>query len=275
MAHSSRNMLFADLTLSQRLEHQEAIAGAHFVEARTRLNPERNSAWIEVAGAYAMFDGPDSPITQTFGLGLHSNPTPADLDQLEAFFRNHDVPVNHEVSPLAGISLGDTLTQRGYRPIEFTSVMYQPLTHSAPTRTNFHLNTRLMEPGEEDLWSRTSVQGWAGDHPEYTDFLLEMGRVMAAAEGTLPFFAHLDNQPIATAVLRIHDGVALFAGAATVPEARNQGAPRALLEARMQYAARHNCCLAMMCAHPGTASQRNAQRHGFQIAYTRTKWQLA
>jgi len=29
----------------------------------------------------------------------------------------------------------------------------------------------------------------------------------------------------------------------------------------------------MMCAAPGSASQRNAERQGFRIAYTRTKWQ--
>jgi hypothetical protein len=30
-----------------------------------------------------------------------------------------------------------------------------------------------------------------------------------------------------------------------------------------------------MAAEPGSASQRNAERHGFRIAYTRVKWQLA
>jgi hypothetical protein len=28
-----------------------------------------------------------------------------------------------------------------------------------------------------------------------------------------------------------------------------------------------------MCAQPGSASQRNAERHGFRLAYTRFKWQ--
>jgi hypothetical protein len=28
----------------------------------------------------------------------------------------------------------------------------------------------------------------------------------------------------------------------------------------------------MMGALPGSPSQRNAERHGFRIAYTRTKW---
>jgi hypothetical protein len=30
----------------------------------------------------------------------------------------------------------------------------------------------------------------------------------------------------------------------------------------------------MMCAQPGSQSQRNAEKHGFRIAYTRIKWQL-
>ena len=35
------------------------------------------------------------------------------------------------------------------------------------------------------------------------------------------------------------------------------------------------CDLAMMGAEPGSSSQRNAERQGFRIAYTRTKWILA
>src|ERR1043166_2665885 len=59
---------FADLELAQRLEHAEARANAAFIEARAKAFPDWGAKWIEVAGAYAMFDGPTSPVTQTFGL---------------------------------------------------------------------------------------------------------------------------------------------------------------------------------------------------------------
>ena len=68
-------------------------------------------------------------------------------------------------------------------------------------------------------------------------------------------------------------GVALFAGASTVPAMRRRGLQYALLAARMQYAIEKQCDLAMMGALPGSSSQRNAERHGFRIAYTRIKWQ--
>ena len=63
-------MLFADLALSRRLERAEGHACAQFAEARRRLFPASGAEWMECAGAYAVFDGVDSPVTQTFGLGL-------------------------------------------------------------------------------------------------------------------------------------------------------------------------------------------------------------
>jgi hypothetical protein len=70
------------------------------------------------------------------------------------------------------------------------------------------------------------------------------------------------------------EGVALLAGASTIPGKRKLGAQLALLDVRLRAGAEQGCDLAMMCAQPGSASQRNAERHGFRIAYTRTKWRL-
>jgi GNAT superfamily N-acetyltransferase len=88
------------------------------------------------------------------------------------------------------------------------------------------------------------------------------------------FLAELDGQPGAAGALSLYEGVALFAGAATIPEMRRRGLQAALLEARMRYAFEHGYELAMMVTEAGSQSQRNAERKGFRIAYTRTKWQL-
>ena len=71
------SVFHADVLLARRLERAEASANSRFVEARARVNPEVGAEWIEVAGAYAMFDGVQSPCTQTFGLGLFQMPTAA------------------------------------------------------------------------------------------------------------------------------------------------------------------------------------------------------
>ena len=63
-------MIYSDKNLAQKLERTEARSNADFVEARARMFPESGAEWTEIGGAYAMFDGAESPLTQTFGLGM-------------------------------------------------------------------------------------------------------------------------------------------------------------------------------------------------------------
>lgn len=266
---------FSDRALSQRLERAEAQAGASFVEARSRLFPSSGACWIDVGGTYAMFDGPQSPVTQTFGLGMFQPPTSGDLNAIEDFFRSRQAPIFHEVSPLAGVEIAEILYGRGYRPVELTSILYRPLgpTLESSAPPGARVIARLARDGEQELWTRLAAEGWS-ELVELADFLTGMGHVGAYREGNALFFAEIDGVPIATGSVGLYGGVAHLAGAATIPSGRNRGAQLALLDARLRYAAGHGCDLATMGASPGSASQRNAERHGFRIAYTRTKWQL-
>src|SRR6516225_4827720 len=117
--------LFSDLALARRLERTEGRAGAEFVETRATFFPESGARWIEVAGAYALYDTPASPVTQTFGLGLFQAATEAELELIERFFGERGAPVYYVVSPLADATLWPLLNKRGYEPFEFTSVMFR------------------------------------------------------------------------------------------------------------------------------------------------------
>ena len=266
-------MPFSDLDLSKRLERAEGYACAQQAEARLRHSSESGAAWMECGGAYAVFDGVDSPCTQTFGLGIFEELTPTTLDTIESFFLDRGAPVFHEVSPFAGVAALALLCERGYRPVEMTSILYQPVAQPASIEPQ-DITVRIAGPGEFDEWCRINTCGWTHDHPELEGILHELGAVMAARHQTVCFLAELEGEPGAAGALCLHEGVALFAGAATVPEFRRRGLQSALLSERMRYAFDHDCDLAMMGALPGSESQRNAERRGFQIAYTRTKWQL-
>ena len=274
-ATSKEHFPFVDAALARRLERAEAHSNARFVEARAKLFPESGARWIEVAGAYAMYDGVSSPLTQTFGLGMFDKVTSAEMEVLEEFFQERKATVFHEVSPLADLALLPLLNERGYQPIEFTSVMFRPIwrgDHVAASR-NEKIKVRLTGDGKRELWAQTAAKGWS-EFGELADFMREAGQIIAKQENALSFLAVLEGQAIAAGVMNIRDGVALLAGASTIPEARKQGAQLALLDSRLSYAAEHGCDIAMMCALPGSASQRNAERHGFRIAYTRIKWRL-
>ena len=217
-----------------------------------------------------------APLSQTFGLGLFSPPTPAQLDELESFFRDRGADVFHEVSPLADPAVLTVLPERGYHPVELTSVMHMRLTaRGAPAReAPSTLVVRTVTKDEADVWAETAARGW-GDTPELAAFVRELGSVTAQSRGTVCFVAEWSGQPIAAAALGIHDGVALLAGASTDPAFRGRGAQAALLDARLRHAVSTGCDIALMGAAPGSGSQRNAERQGFRIAYTRIKWHLS
>jgi hypothetical protein len=271
----STPFLFSDLALARLLERAEALSNVEYVEARARMFPEREARWIEVSGAYAMYDGLESPLTQTFGLGLFQPVAHPDLEMIEGFYRELGASVNHEVSPLADLILPTLLNERGYRPIDFTSVMFHQLRRddNLTISHNEKMRVRLAQENENPLWTQTSVKGWS-ESVELADQMLELAQITAGRRGALSFLAELEGQPIATGSMIILGGVALMSGASTIPEARNQGAQLALLASRSRFAAEHGCDIAVMCAQPGSASQRNAERQGFRIAYTRIKWHL-
>ena len=267
-------MIFSDLALSRRLERTEAEACVQFAEARRCLFPGSGAEWIECAGAYAVFDSIDSPVTQTFGLGIFEPLSEASLDVIERFFLNRGSQVMHEVCPLAGVAALNLLCARHYRPIEISSVMYRPV--EKPAAQDFgSIRVRITGPEDAQLWAAIGAKGWAHEHPELLDFALQLGAISSVRKNSPCFLAEFEGQPGAAGALCVHDGVALFAGAATIPEMRRRGLQAALLQARMGYAFDHGCDLAMMVAEAGSNSQRNAERKGFRVAYTRTKWRLS
>jgi GNAT superfamily N-acetyltransferase len=264
-------MIFADLELSRRLERTEGSGCVDHAKAHRKVDPASGAEWREIAGTFVVFDGAESPITQTFGLGLYEEATTSALDEIEDFYRERGSAVHHEVSPFAGLRPLGLLCDRGYRPEELSSVMYQPI--QAPSgKEDAKIQVRPISTGEAEVWADVSARGWADEAPELEQFVRDLGAVMTTREHSVCFLAEIDGIPGAAGALTISDGVALFAGASTIPAMRRRGLQGALLRERMKYAQDHGCDLAMMVAHPGTNSQRNAERSGFRVAYTRTKW---
>jgi GNAT superfamily N-acetyltransferase len=267
-------LLVSDLALARRLERTEGAASAAFVEARAEHAPAVRASWIDVDGTYAMFDGVDSPLTQSFGLGLFAPASDAALDTLEGFFRSRGADVHHEVSPMAGSAPLSILPAREYVPVELTTVLYKPLTGvqladsspapGAPV-------ARAIGRDQMDAWVEASAQGWS-ESPELSNFMREFGAVSAISRGMTCYVAEIAGQIVATGAMSVHGGVALLAGASTIPAWRGRGAQTALLAARLSHAVALGCDLAMLCAAPGSTSQVNGERQGFRVAYTRTKW---
>lgn len=268
---SSGMAIFIDRGLAQRLERAEGAASAGFAEARQRFEPGVHATWRDFDGTYAVYDGPTSPMTQTFGLGMFSPATPGGLDAIERFFGERGAATQHEVSPIAGVEVLALLVGRGYRPLELSTVLVRTLDGALDGLPAPGLRVRVC--GEEDLgrWVATATAGWA-ETPAAAREMEGIARAATLNPRAVSFLVEHEGEVIATASLAIHDGIALLAGASTLPARRGLGAHGLLLAARLDEARRRGCELAMMVAAPASTSQHNAERRGFRIAYTRSKW---
>jgi GNAT superfamily N-acetyltransferase len=262
--------MFMDRELSCRLERVEGIVGLTFAE----VNRARGAVAREVDGTYAFFDGVDSPLTQTFGLGMRAPVTADSLAELEAFFMERGADVMHEVSPFAGVAAIAQLVERGYRPCELSTVLVLPLDGARDEPPAPGIQARIANSADREVWIETSVDGWSRD-ATYASSMRTIATAAFANAAMVHMIVERAGAAIATGSLGICDDIALLAGASTIPAGRGLGAQTQLLTARLAEARRRGCTLAMMVADPGSTSQRNAERRGFRVAYTRTKWRLA
>ena len=273
MTHD-RQLLFADLELARRLETTDALAGVEFARAWARLHSYTGEVSLAVAGGQAGFAGADSPVTQAFGLGLNGPVSETDMERMEAFYRAHGAPVNIETCPLADPSLLKLLNERGYRPIEYSNVLARELVADDANFTREFPNqiqVRGAEPDEAEAYSLLVAKSFF-ENSEITPEFLDVITSPFHAAGAYFFLAELDGAAAGGGMMSAHHGVASLGGAGTLPEFRSRGVQTALILARIKHAAVLGCDLAMVATMPGSGSQRNVERHGFRVVYTRTKF---
>jgi len=260
---------FLDLALARRLEMAQAWRGVRYARAHQELHPALPVGVEPLAGGYLIYTGDSMPINRAVGLGVHGPVTPADLDLAEQFYRRRYLPSRIDACPLADGSLVELLNLRGYRLEKFYSVLLYPLSElGAPEAAPAGIRVSQAGPDDAELWLRTVAQGFEEtDVP--TQAMLDILAPNFYTSHAACFFAWVDGQPAGGGGMYVHEGVAEFGGASTRPEFRRRGVQTTLLHTRLSTARAQGCDLAMVLTSPGSASQRNIERVGFRLAYTK------
>ena len=265
-------MFFCDLAVARRLEALEAFACRDTAHTLQRLRPKLSAAEESIAGGWAVFTGVGSPISEARGLGMAGPVTEGDMERLEAFYHSRADGIRIEVSPMADPSLHQLLGKRGYRVCEFSNMLVRAL---APGETfSDHppgVATRPAEPSEGPLWAETVGRSFA-EYVAVTEELLDMMSCWVHSTIGVCYLGTVGGEVAGVAAFVPHEGVALFGGAATLPQFRRRGVQTALLQARLAHAVSAGCDMAMTVTLPGSGSQRNCERLGFRVLYTRAKF---
>ena len=268
--------LFCDVGLAERIERVEAQLIASATESAGRRRADTNEFVLRIAGGVATFAETGSPFNKVAGLGFGGVPSAADLDRVEQAFAARAEPVQIELAHVADPAIGELLTGRGYRLVSFENVLGLTLRDKPERVMPPGIEVRSGGDDELEAWLNVVVDGVA--HPDvqgvrtHEDFprdVVEKAERDFLAAGVRPYLALRDGIVAGGASLHLADGVAQLTGAATAPEHRRRGVQTALLVARLVDAAAAGCDVAVVTTQPGSKSQQNVQRRGFDLLYTR------
>lgn len=258
---------FIDATISRRLELNEMLAPLDYVKSVQQWHPEKGAEYVEIAGGLALYAGEPSPLNQAVGMGLQGPVSAEEFDRFEAFYRERSCPAQIVLSPYADMTLLEFVRDRGYRLTEFNSVMACRLDQHREVVLPEGVRVERVTPGTAHRWAEVLVEGFA----EFGALPASMFEPYGLLAHGLNFLAYGDGEVAGGASGAFYPEYKLAAifGAATLPKFRRRGVQNALFQARLRHAKAAGCELAVVCTQPASGSQRNAERNGFRLAYTK------
>jgi GNAT superfamily N-acetyltransferase len=281
MSDGQNSRPFADVALAERLERAEASLISEGAKAALEREPAGDAFAIDVAGGVAAFGTPGSPLNKVAGLGFGGVPDEAAWQKIEDLYRRRAAKIQVEVSTLGDPGVAAFLTGRGYALVGFENVVGRWL-HGVPAE--FALRAEAMGVTIEenplqrlDDWLDVVVEGFAtpdtqgvASHEEFPrDVIAAAVRDLSSARGFRRFVARFEGTVAGGASVRFDDGVAQLNGAATLQQFRRRGVQSSLLAARLGVARTLGCDVATATTQPGSKSQQNLHRQGFDLLYAR------
>ena len=273
---AGRLPLFCDTALAERIERAEAQLIAEASQAAHRRQADTAGFVIPISGGVASFAEEGSPFNKVAGLGFGGVPGAAALDEIERAFTVCGAVVQIEIAHLADPAIGALLTGRGYRLVSFENVLGLPLADAPERITPPGVEVRPSGDDEFESWLDAVADGFAHpdaqgvpSHEEFPREVIARAERDFAAVGVIRYVALRDGVIAGGASFRAAGGIGQLTGAASAPAHRRRGIQTVLLSARLADAAAAGCDIAVVTTQPGSKSQQNMQRQGFDLLYTR------
>jgi GNAT superfamily N-acetyltransferase len=250
--------------LVRRLERAEAEVSLRTAEVCRARGADMRVR--RALGGWAIDFGPGSPLSQVLFAGMDGPVDEGEFAEVEQAFFARDVAATISLCPYADPSLVRILGRRGYRISHFEHTMLRELSADAlePPAPNVRLAAKADWASCTDVVCGAFFPG--GDAPDSVRSLFEL---LYDAEGAAVFLATRGGAVAACGGITHAGDVAVLSGDGTLEAFRGLGLQNALIRTRCAYARELGCELAMSSTVPGSSSQRNYERQGFRVAYTK------
>jgi GNAT superfamily N-acetyltransferase len=267
--------LTASTALAARIDRAELSLVLGMAEAMRAAGGEVD-VW-PIGGSSVVLGEPGSPFNKLIALGFDGIPDADELERIERAHTARRARLQVEFCTLADPTVGRFLTARGYHLVGFENVLAKPLGEVAEINRE-GLSITDVSTADSALWSTTVTDAFLHadvfdgpeSHESFERATLERTyEYFAAVPGSSRLLARLDGEVAGGASLYLRDKTALLCGAATLPASRRRGVQSALLQTRLRRAREAGCELAVVTTQPGSKSQENVQRAGFELIYSR------
>lgn len=215
----------------------------------------------------AFFAGPEAYSNRITGFGMQ----PEHLDPAIAFFDERGVDTKLEVSSFAASELLAAVHARGFELRFFTHVLAMPVRNVSRLPPPAGVTIERLD--RSDLRAVTEAaehndRCFSPDRPPLpASIALTTKHLLNPANDT--FVARVEGRLVGVGCSESSEGVTLVFGGAVHPELRGRGIQRALMNVRIALAHERGSELVFVMTGPGTPSERNACRAGFQIVGSR------
>jgi ribosomal protein S18 acetylase RimI-like enzyme len=263
-------MQFVDKALARRLESGEEMPQVEYARLFQKTRPEIGAAVEEICGGHMVFAGLGSPIGRATGAGLDRPFTAEDLRRVQHFYAAHRAPSQVDLCPMHGPEVFELFKERGYAIAELNNVLYRQLDVGEkfpPAPAGCEVRRSPIEEAQVTGAIVESAFFPEGAPEAFRGLITPLYQMKQA----LAFAATVDGKLVAcgTGLVIPEHKVFALCGAGTLAEFRGRGLQTALLRARLGAAVEAGCEYAVLVTQGGTTSQRNAERLGFRVAYSK------
>lgn len=228
------------------------------------------------AGGVMARGAPGTWVNACYGAGLDGGVDSAAVERLCAFYERASLEPRIELAPFVEPGALALLAERNFVVRGFDNILARSLDTvdlvsplALPDLVTIEI-VDSTDPAQVDECARVAMSGFAAATSSAAEASLDSMRQAIRLPRTTAIVARVKGRVVAAAALEIVGAVACLFGASVLPELRRRGIHRSLLQARLREAARRGAEFATIGSRPGTSTERNVRRLGFELIYMRT-----
>ena len=260
------------------MDHHSTLADVARLEERHVAGVLKGMAdeWRPFAGGVMSRGAPGAWFNRAQGAGLDGPVDASEVDRFIAFYEERGIEPRIDLCPFAHESMIAALADRRFVVRRFLTVLHRPIAmdrddvidHPAPPG----LTIEPIDPsdaGAIEDFGRQWVVGFENSDSARIEETMRSARRVVEREDSIAVRAMVDGRCVGAGGLELDGELASLFGVCVAPDMRRKGIQLALLAWRLRRAREAGARVATIESRAGIATETNAMRKGFSVAYTK------